>query len=103
LKIGRDRKEERLRYLQTYWTSQVRNLSHIQVNTPEDTKRHAGIGNVGVKGMKPQELADTLFKKYKIYTVAIDGAGVHGCRITPNVYTTTKELDAFVAALKDLG
>jgi len=53
--------------------------------------------------MKPQELADTLFKKYKIYTVAIDGAGVHGCRITPNVYTTTKELDAFVAALKDLG
>lgn len=103
LKIGRDRKEERLRYLQTYWTSKVRNLSHISVNTPEDPKRHAGIGNVGVKGMKPQELADTLLKKYKIYTVAIDGAGVHGCRITPNIYTTTQELDAFVAALKDLG
>jgi selenocysteine lyase/cysteine desulfurase len=102
LKIGRDRKEERLRYLQTYWTSRVRNLSHIHVNTPADPKRHAGIGNVGVKGMKPQELADTLLKKYKIYTVAIDGAGVHGCRITPNIYTTTQELDAFVAALKDL-
>lgn len=103
LKIGRDRKEERLRYLQTYWTSKVRDLSHISVNTPEDPKRHAGIGNVGVKGMKPQELADTLLKKYKIYTVAIDGAGVHGCRITPNLYTTTLELDTFVAALKDLG
>ncbi|MBX2895155.1 MAG: aminotransferase class V-fold PLP-dependent enzyme [Cyclobacteriaceae bacterium] len=102
LMIGRDRKEERLRYLQTYWTSKVRNLSHIRVNTPEAPKRHAGIGNVGVKGMKPQDLADTLLKKYKIYTVAIDGAGVHGCRITPNVYTTTQELDAFVAALKDL-
>lgn len=102
LKIGRDRKEERLRYLQTYWTSKVRNLSHISVNTPEDPKRHAGIGNVGVKGMKPQELADTLLKKYKIYTVAIDSAGVHGCRITPNLYTTTQELDTFVAALKDM-
>jgi len=42
-------------------------------------------------------------EKYKIWTVAIDGAGVHGCRITPNVYTTTDELDAFVAALKFIG
>jgi selenocysteine lyase/cysteine desulfurase len=102
LKIGRDRKEERLRYLQTYWTSKVRDLPHIILNTPEDPKRHCGIGNVGVKGMKPQDLADTLLKKYKIYTVAIDGASVHGCRITPNVYTTTEELDSFVKALKDL-
>jgi selenocysteine lyase/cysteine desulfurase len=103
LKIGRDKKEERLRYLQTYWTSRVRNLPHIMVNTPADPKRYCGIGNVGVKGMKPQELADTLLKKYKIYTVAIDGAGVHGCRVTPNIYTTTDELDVFVKALKDLG
>ena len=35
--------------------------------------------------------------------VAIDGANVHGCRITPNVYTTTEELDTLVKALKDLG
>jgi selenocysteine lyase/cysteine desulfurase len=53
--------------------------------------------------MKPQVLAETLLKNYKIYTVAIDGAGVHGCRITPNLYTTTKELDTFVDALKKLG
>jgi len=42
-------------------------------------------------------------KKFKIYTVAIDGANVHGCRITPNVFTTTKELDIFIDALKQLG
>jgi selenocysteine lyase/cysteine desulfurase len=41
-------------------------------------------------------------KKYKIYTVAIDGAGVHGCRITPNIYTTPAELDVLVQALKEL-
>lgn len=103
LKIGRDRKEERLRYLQQYWTSRVRTLPHVVVNTPEDPKRHAGIGNVGVKGMKPQALAETLLKKYKIYTVAIDGAGVQGCRITPNIYTTAQELDTFVDAIRDLG
>jgi selenocysteine lyase/cysteine desulfurase len=103
LKIGRDRKEARLRYLQNYWTAQVRDLPHIVLNTPKDPVRSCGIANVGVKDMKPKELAETLLNKYKIYTVAIDGAGVQGCRITPNVYTTPKELDTFVSALKDLG
>jgi selenocysteine lyase/cysteine desulfurase len=41
-------------------------------------------------------------KKYKIYTVAIDYANVHGCRITPNVYTTPNELDQLVNALSEL-
>jgi selenocysteine lyase/cysteine desulfurase len=101
--IGAERKEKRLRYLQHYWTTKVRSMSHIILNTPEDPARSCAIANVGVKGMKPAELADTLLKKYKIYTVAIDGAGVQGCRITPNVYTTLKELDVFVAALTELG
>jgi selenocysteine lyase/cysteine desulfurase len=77
-------------------------VPNIIQNTPEDKKRTCAIANVGIKGMKPQDLADTLLKKYRIYTVAIDGANVHGCRITPNLYTTTKELDAFVGALKEL-
>jgi len=34
--------------------------------------------------------------------VAIDYANVRGCRITPNLYTTTKELDSFVLALKTM-
>ncbi len=103
LKIGRERKEERLRYLQRYWTDQVRGKGNIVVNTPADPKLSCGIANVGIEGMKPHDLADTLMKKYKIYTVAIDGANVHGCRITPNIYTTPKELDVFVNALRELG
>jgi len=102
-RIGPERKEARLRYIQNYWTSKVRDLPHIILNTPKETHRSCGIANVGVKGMKPKDLAKTLLDKYKIWTVAIDGAGVHGCRITPNVYTSTKELDSFVNALKDMG
>jgi len=52
--------------------------------------------------LKPADLSDKLFKNYKIYTAAIDGAGVHGCRITPNVYTNTAELDVLVKALNEL-
>jgi selenocysteine lyase/cysteine desulfurase len=52
--------------------------------------------------MPPATLAKILFEKYKIYTVGIDTGNVVGCRITPNVFTTTKELDQLVAAIKEL-
>lgn len=102
LKVGVERKEARLRYLQLYWTGKVRNIPNVIVNTPADAARSCGIANVGIKDMKPADLADKLLKQYKIYTVAIDYANVHGCRITPNIYTTPKELDQLVKALKEL-
>jgi selenocysteine lyase/cysteine desulfurase len=102
LKIGAQRKEERLRFLQNYWTGKVRSLPNIILNTPEDPTRSCAIANVGIKNMKPEVMAETLLKKYKIYTVAIGGKGVFGCRITPNVYTTTADLDILVSALKEM-
>ena len=100
--IGAERKEKRLRYIQQYWTSRVKNVPKIIINTPTDDKRSCGIANVGIAGMTPADLAKQLMEEHKIFTVAIDTANVHGCRITPNVYTTVEELDAFVAALKKL-
>ena len=100
--IGAERKEKRLRYIQQYWTSRVKNVPKIIINTPTDDKRSCGIANVGIAGMTPADLAKRLMDEHKIFTVAIDTANVHGCRITPNVYTTLEELDAFVAALKKL-
>lgn len=101
--IGADRKEERLRYIQRYWTEKVRNMSHVILNTPSDPSRTCAIANVGIKGMKPAELEDILFKKYRIYTTQIDVANVHGCRITPNVYTNKADLDYLVKAISELG
>lgn len=101
-KIGPERKEARLRYLQNYWTSRVQKIKGVVLNTPPDPTRVCGIANVGIASMKPGDMAKTLLEKYKIWTVAIDGQGVHGCRITPNVYTTTQELDTFVRALTEM-
>jgi len=101
--LGAERKETRLRYIQHYWSDKVKNMPHIILNTPADPQRSCAIANVGVKGITPGELGDILFKKYRIYCAPIDGAGVHGCRITPNVYTSLKELDVLVKALTELG
>lgn len=100
--IGMERKEKRLRFLQRYWSERLRQVEGLIVNTPEAPERSCGIGNVGHKNMKPAALAKTLLDEFGIFTVAIDGAGVHGCRITPNVYTTTTELDSFIAAMETL-
>jgi len=89
-RLGGERKEVRLRHIQNYWVDQVRDLPHILLNTPKARHRSCGIANVGIKGMKPHDLAKTLLEKYRIWTVAIDGAGVH------------KELDVFVKALKEM-
>jgi len=101
-RLGPERKEARLRYLQRYWTDQVRDLPHIDLNTPSDINRSCAIANVGIKHMTPKALAKALLEKYRIWTVGINKAGVRGCRITPNIYTTTKELDEFVKALKEM-
>ena len=101
-RLGPERKEARLRYIQRYWSDQVRDHPNIVVNTPIEKHKSCGIANVGLKNMTPHEMAKQLMEKYRIFTVAINGQDVFGCRISPNIYTTTKELDVFVRALKEM-
>jgi len=102
--LGPDRKETRLRYLQQYWTTKVRDIPNVIVNTPADPARSCAIANVGIRGIAPAELATRLLTQYKIYTVAIDSpvANVQGVRVTPNIFTLTSELDELVRALQKM-
>ena len=100
--ISLKRKEERLRYLQFYWSDALREVPNVVINTPKAKHRSCGIANVGVVGLKPTALADILLEEFKIYTVGVDYANVQGCRITPNVYTTEEELDVFIKAMKTI-
>ena len=100
--IGIKKKESRLRFLKIYWQNALKNESNIVINTPFDPQRSCGIGNVGLKNMKPETLANRLYKEFGIFTVAIDYANVKGCRITPNIFTNENELDTFIDAMKSL-
>lgn len=101
-RLGIERKQARLKYLNTYWTSKVRGLDRVILNTPAEETRYGAIANVGIEGISPSDLARTLLDKYGIWTVAINHPNVKGVRVTPNIYTTTGELDQFVAAIKEL-
>jgi selenocysteine lyase/cysteine desulfurase len=100
--LGLERKAARLQHLQHYWTSQLRGLVNVIINTPAELHRHGGIGNVGIEGLEPAELAERLMNEHGIYTAAINRPGVRGVRVTPNVYTTKGELNALVSAIKTI-
>jgi selenocysteine lyase/cysteine desulfurase len=102
--IGIARKEARLRYLQTYWTTKARAIPGVIMNTPSDPARTCAIANFGVNGVTPADLAKRLLDQYKIWTNAVDNdsAGVHGVRVTPHLFIQPKELDTLVAAIRDI-
>jgi selenocysteine lyase/cysteine desulfurase len=56
---------------------------------------------VGVEGKKAAQLDSYLFDSYRIHCVPITWEKVDGVRITPNVYTTTKDLDKLIAGITE--
>ncbi len=98
--IGSERKEKRLHYLKNYWFDKVKNIPKVKLNTSFDPKWGCAIGNVAVEGRKVGELDSFLLDKYRVHTVGIEWENIHGVRVTPNVYTTLKNLDVLVEGIK---
>ncbi|MFM8806321.1 MAG: aminotransferase class V-fold PLP-dependent enzyme [Sphingomonadales bacterium] len=94
LSIGR--KQKRLHYLKNYWMERVRSLPGVRLHTSMDPRWACAIGNMSVEGKTPGELDRFLLDKYKVHTVAIQWENINGIRVTPNVYTTTRQLDQFI-------
>ena len=97
--IGAKRKEERLFYLKNYWMERVKDIPKVKLGTSMKKGFGCAIGIVGVEGKKPSEMDVFLLQNYQIHAVGIEWENIKGVRITPNVYTTTKNLDVLVEAI----
>lgn len=102
LSIGSIRKYERLHYLKQYWVSRVKDIEGIQFWCPEEKGFSGALTTFGIKGKTAKDIHDHLWKDSRIHTTTITHEGVDGARVTPNVYTSTKDLDTLVAAIKRL-
>lgn len=98
--IGAERKEKRLHYLKNYWMERVKDLPGVRLHTSLKPEFGCAIGLVSVKDRKPAELDSFLLDKYRIHTVGIEWENLKGVRITPNVYTSTQQLDVLVDAFR---
>ena len=97
--IGAKRKEERLLYLKNYWMNKVKDMPKVQLHTSLKKQFGCAIGMVSVEGKTAGELDGFLWDNYRIHTVGINWENIHGVRVTPNVYTTTRNLDRLVEAI----
>ena len=97
--IGIERKEKRLHYLKNYWMEKVKDIPKVKFNTSLHPKWACAIGNVAIEGKKPGELDSFLLDKFKVHTVSIAWENINGVRVTPNVYTTVKNLDTLVEGI----
>ncbi len=98
--IGSKRKEERLMYLKNYWMSRVKDIPKVKLGTSMKKGFGCAIGLVSVEGRKPGDLDSFLLDKYKVHAVGIEWENIKGVRVTPNVYTTTKNLDVLIEGIE---
>ncbi|MBS1760641.1 MAG: aminotransferase class V-fold PLP-dependent enzyme [Bacteroidetes bacterium] len=98
--IGIERKQKRLHYLKNYWFDRVKDIPKVKLHTSFSPDWGCAIGNVSVDGKTPAELDAFLMDKYKIHAVSISWENIKSLRVTPNVYTTTENLDVLVEAIK---
>ena len=93
--IGGQRKEARLRYLSRYWMDRLKDIPKVRFNTSLDPQQMCAIANVQIEGLEPAKIGSHLFSQHRIITTPIMHEEFQGLRITPNLYTTLKELDRF--------
>ena len=107
--IGAERKAARLRYLTLRWANALRSEPRIRVlsNLGEPAETW-GVAMVGIEGIGAPALSRFMMDKYRIVINAVVGGtypnqvfDYEGLRVTPNVYTTTEEIDTFVTAMRD--
>ncbi len=100
LTIGAQRKEKRLKELRNYWIDGVKDIKGVTFNMPLEDSRASAIGNISKEGYEPKDLATYFYEKHRIFTVSIFRENVKGVRVTPHLYTSFRELDQFIDAVK---
>jgi selenocysteine lyase/cysteine desulfurase len=100
--IGGKRKQERLHHLKKYWCDAVTKNSIVKLHISLKPEYSCALGTFSIDGLDVGDIASKLFSDYQIHTVAIKWENVNAVRVTPHVYTTTKDLDRFIEAVNKI-
>lgn len=103
--IGAAAKERHMRALRDRWVNAVRDLPNVEIAVPNDPERYCTITSFRLKGMNTDERAKAvqqrLLEKYRILTVRRTGiAKGPVIRVTPGLYSSNADVDAFATALR---
>ncbi len=104
-KVGSAAKEQQLRKLRNRWVDQARSIPGVDITVPDDPARCCAITSFRLRGMHTDADAErvqhVLLNKHNILTVARKGVSKGPVvRVTPALYNTPADCDAFVRALQ---
>lgn len=97
--IGIQLKEARLRYLKNYWSKPFKDLERVQFFTSFKARYAAALALFDLPQENYMDLSE-FFSDCKIHHTNSVAKGIKGIRISPNIYTSTKDLDRLVEALE---
>ncbi len=97
--IGLERKATRLHFLKNYCLEKLSDIPGVSTHSPMSKEFSGALGLFSVKNLSPQELQETLFKEFNIYTVGFEYAGISGVRISPNIYHSIHEMDYLIESV----
>lgn len=100
--IGPERKAARLRFLRDRWAQRLAADRRVSFYTRLEPEHCCGIATLRVEALEMDKLQRYLWERHRILTVFINYNGVVGLRVSPNVYTTVDEVDAFAAAVEEV-
>jgi len=97
--IGGKRKQERLHYLKSYWCNALTKNPRVKLHISLKPEYSCALGTFSVDGLDVGDISTKLMADYQIHTVSIKWENVNAVRVTPHVYTTTRDLDRFIDAV----
>ncbi len=97
--IGGKRKQERLHYLKKYWCDALVKNPRVKLHISLKPEYSCALGTFSIDGMDVGDISSKLMADYGIHTVSIKWENINTVRVTPHVYTTTKDLDRFIDAV----
>jgi isopenicillin-N epimerase len=98
--MGAERKFARLRYLKQRWADRLGKIPGAQMLVGLDSNQSGAFGTIHFETMEPGKLVDALLTKYNILVTPIVAPMLNGIRVSPNVYTSTEEIDRFCEAVE---
>ena len=98
--LGAERKFARLRYLKNRYAERLSKHPGAQMLVGLDANQSGAFGTIHFETMDARKLTDALLDKHSIFVVPIVTPFLNGIRVSPNVYTSTAEIDRFCEAVE---
>jgi selenocysteine lyase/cysteine desulfurase len=90
---------DRLRTLTRYWTERTSDIPGLRLHTPRNSPSIGAVSLFSIEGKDARKIERALAER-GVRVRYRQVKELEGVRVSPHIYTSTEELDHFVAALR---